>query len=62
MIESKQTKRRIAITGAGSGIGKSCAELFLEKGYQVALLGRRKKTLNTVKNENDAALIITCDI
>ena len=62
MIESRQTKRRIAITGAGSGIGKSCAELFLEKGYQVALLGRRKKTLKTVKNVNDAALIITCDI
>ena len=62
MIESRQAKRRIAITGAGSGIGKSCAELFLEKGYQVALLGRRKKTLKTVKNEKGAALIITCDI
>ena len=62
MIESRQAKRRIAITGAGSGIGKSCAELFLEKDYQVALLGRRKKTLKTVKNEKGAALIITCDI
>ena len=48
MIE-RTSKRRIAITGAGSGIGKA-TELF-EKGYQVALLGRRKKTLKTVKNE-----------
>jgi NADP-dependent 3-hydroxy acid dehydrogenase YdfG len=31
----------IVITGAGSGVGRDCAKLFLEKGWQVALLGRR---------------------
>ena len=30
----------ILITGAGSGIGKACAEAFLDAGWRVGLIGR----------------------
>ena len=37
------------ITGAGSGIGKSCALALIDNGYNVVLAGRRKVALeNTI--------------
>ena len=30
----------VLITGATSGIGKSCAELFSKKGYKLIIIGR----------------------
>ena len=33
------------ITGAGSGIGRACAELFVEQGARVLLAGRREAPL-----------------
>ena len=40
----------VLITGATSGIGKSCAELFSKKGYKLIIIGRRKdRLLNLVK-------------
>jgi len=35
----------VLITGATSGIGMSCAELFSKKGYKTILIGRRKERL-----------------
>ena len=35
----------VLITGATSGIGKSCAELFSKKGHKLVLIGRRKDKL-----------------
>ena len=35
----------VLITGATSGFGKSCAELFSKKGYKTILIGRRKYKL-----------------
>ena len=35
----------VLITGATSGIGKSCAELFSKKGYKLIIIGRRKDRL-----------------
>jgi len=37
--------RIILITGATSGFGQACAELFVEKGWQVVVTGRRKDRL-----------------
>jgi len=37
--------RTILITGATSGFGQACAELFVEKGWQVVVTGRRKDRL-----------------
>ena len=54
--------KTIVITGAGSGIGKSCANLFLKKDYLVALIGRRKELLEEVADGADNALVIPCDI
>ena len=35
----------VLITGATSGFGMSCAELFSKKGYKTILIGRRKDRL-----------------
>ena len=35
----------ILITGAGSGIGRVTARLFLEHGWHVGLIGRREEAL-----------------
>ena len=54
-------KKVIIITGAGAGIGKACAEYFLKKDYNVALLGRNKnKLILNIKNDN--WISIGCDI
>lgn len=44
-------KRTILITGATAGIGKSTAQLFAQKGYQLILTGRRADRLSTLKKE-----------
>ena len=35
----------IIITGASSGIGKTCAEAFIAKGWTVGLVARRAEAL-----------------
>jgi Short-chain alcohol dehydrogenase of unknown specificity len=52
----------IIITGAGSGIGKACAEAFLEAGWQVGLIGRRASPLEAVADGRDGALVLVCDV
>ncbi len=39
------------ITGATSGIGKSCAEIFAKNGYDLILTGRRKDRLEKISSE-----------
>ena len=50
------------ITGAGSGIGRETAQLFLDSGYRVALVGRREEQLLETANSREGALIIPCDV
>ncbi|MCK0149217.1 SDR family NAD(P)-dependent oxidoreductase [Marivita sp. S6314] len=52
----------IIITGAGSGIGKACAEAFLEAGWQVGLIGRRAEPLEAIAARFDGALVLPCDV
>ncbi len=52
----------VVITGAGSGIGAVTARLFLEKGWQVALIGRRLAPLEQVADGHDNALAVACDV
>ncbi|MFT4716851.1 MAG: NADP-dependent 3-hydroxy acid dehydrogenase YdfG [Paracoccaceae bacterium] len=54
--------KTIVITGAGSGIGKACAVLFLAKGWNVALIGRRIDPLEAVAKSHKNALAISCDV
>ncbi|WP_137112207.1 SDR family oxidoreductase [Rhodobacter sp. SY28-1] len=39
------TPRSILITGAGAGIGRATARAFIEAGWEVSLLGRRRAAL-----------------
>lgn len=54
------------ITGAGSGVGQATALAFAELGWNVAILGRRKETLDaTLQRAGDLAYRLTpyaCDI
>jgi NAD(P)-dependent dehydrogenase (short-subunit alcohol dehydrogenase family) len=58
--------RRIAlVTGAGSGIGRSAARALLGDGYHVALVGRRRDTLEETASESgagDRALVLPADL
>ena len=57
-----EPNKTVIITGAGAGIGRACAELFLQNGYKVGLLGRRAELLSEVARGNSNALAIACDI
>lgn len=52
------------ITGAGTGIGRACAELFAREGAQVALIARNKKRLEEVAAAigKDKALVLPQDV
>ena len=52
----------IVITGAGSGVGRDCAQLFLEKGWKVALLGRRIEPLEETAQSHKNSMVVQCDV
>ena len=55
------TSCTILITGAGAGIGRATARLFIAKGWRVALLGRNDAALVETA-ESDEALILPADV
>tara|TARA_Y100000768_G_scaffold347770_1_gene296253 strand:+ start:76 stop:330 length:255 start_codon:yes stop_codon:yes gene_type:complete len=55
------------ITGASSGLGKDFATLFAERGYDLVLTARRKKTLekisiNLTNQFGVKVFFISCDL
>lgn len=57
-------KKTAVITGATSGFGRACAELFAEKGWNLVLSGRREERLQELK-ENLANVEVhtaVCDV
>jgi len=54
--------KTVIITGASSGYGKTCAELFSEKGYAVVLFARSKDKLQDVANTLKDSLVVTGDV
>lgn len=53
--------RSILITGAGAGIGRATARLFLAEGWEVTLLGRRRAALEETAGDHKAR-ILTADV
>ncbi|HXD56635.1 MAG TPA: SDR family oxidoreductase [Thermoleophilaceae bacterium] len=54
---------RVAIvTGAGSGIGRHAALALLDAGWQVALAGRRRESLQETATGADHALAVPADV
>ena len=54
--------KTIIITGAGSGIGAATTKAFLDDGYHVGLIGRRRETLEMTANGHKNALILPCNV
>lgn len=52
------------ITGATSGFGKACAQLFAAKGWNLILSGRRRERLEELQSQltEVAVHIVTCDV
>jgi NAD(P)-dependent dehydrogenase (short-subunit alcohol dehydrogenase family) len=62
----KLGKKIAIITGAGTGIGRACAELFAGQGAAVVLAGRRQAPLEEVREaiegKGGRALAAVCDV
>ncbi|MGH1414209.1 MAG: SDR family oxidoreductase [Pelagimonas sp.] len=55
--------KSIIITGAGRGIGKACAEAFLDAGWRVGLVGRSPEPLESLADRYaGSALPLPCDV
>ncbi|OZB16612.1 MAG: short-chain dehydrogenase [Rhodobacterales bacterium 34-62-10] len=52
----------IIITGASAGIGAACATAFLDAGWHVGLIARRRAALEAVAQGHDAAHVLPCDV
>ena len=54
--------KTIIITGAGRGVGKSCAERFLKEGWSVGLIGRNPEPLSDMEKQHENAMALPCDV
>ena len=54
--------RVVVVTGGATGIGKACAQVFLQQGCRVAICGRRPEKLAATKEEfsQQGYEILTC--
>jgi NAD(P)-dependent dehydrogenase (short-subunit alcohol dehydrogenase family) len=60
--QGKIMAKTILITGASSGIGAFVAKLFLDRGWNVGLVARRKDKLDEIAKNNDNSLCLKCDV
>ncbi|MAU53677.1 MAG: short-chain dehydrogenase [Roseovarius sp.] len=54
--------KSVLITGASAGIGAACARAFLEAGWRVGLMARRKGALQAVAAGYENAVILPGDV
>lgn len=50
--------KKAVVIGASSGIGKDLAAILIEKGYQVAITGRRLEALEAIKRTHPGAYLV----
>lgn len=66
MNSSNKEMKVVVITGATSGIGKSCAQKFLKEGYAVVFNGRNQNTVDEavleLKKVSDHVVGIAADV
>jgi len=55
------SKHKVWITGASSGIGRACAQVYASKGYHVILSSRRESALEDVAKELCTQLSLSSD-
>jgi NADP-dependent 3-hydroxy acid dehydrogenase YdfG len=58
----ESSSRVAVVTGAGSGIGRAVARALFERGYRVALAGRREEPLRETATSLDSALVVPTDV
>ncbi len=56
----KLAKKTVIITGGATGIGRACAETFLEEGGQVVLFGRRQDRLDETRKALTGDILTVC--
>jgi len=61
-LREENLVKNILITGGGSGVGRVTAQLFLEKGWKVGLIGRREAALAETAAGHADALVLPCDV
>ncbi|MEP2534278.1 SDR family NAD(P)-dependent oxidoreductase [Shimia sp.] len=54
--------KTIIISGAGGGIGKLTAKIFLDAGWRVGLVGRTPEPLETLAAQHPNARAMPCDV
>ncbi len=54
--------KSILITGAGGGIGRATARVFLDNGWHVGLIGRQEDKLIETAKDHENALILPSDV
>ena len=54
--------KSIIVTGAGSGVGKATAQLFLKTGWKVGLVGRNIENLKTTAADHENAMVLQTDV
>lgn len=54
--------KTILITGAGTGVGRACARAFLDDGWTVGLIGRRRDPLEEAVRGHSNAMVLPCDV
>ena len=63
MSQPSPQQRFALVTGAGSGIGRACAQALMGAGYRVALVGRRAEALQETAAVAPAqALVLPADV
>jgi NAD(P)-dependent dehydrogenase (short-subunit alcohol dehydrogenase family) len=57
------TEKYAAVTGAGSGVGRACAQALVAAGWHVAIMGRRRDALEeTAGGDQQHYLVLPLDV